>query len=236
VTLPTNLELDESVRTRFPEFFAALFDQTMEKNPRAVVTEYAWSVSSCDPCPGPTLSSTELDVLGGDVLPRRGMAGQYVLTRLHTRYSKDTLGEDLVFAEAPPIEGGRDDGSGRTGAVPAQLDNFQGRYIVRHPWKAPITCASPQRGIWGGPPYGDRPVLPPNTRDPAVERGKLDLGGALRTDAAAIGVQHRAPPLEGSDAADDSARGRFRAGMSYGLLFGAALAMVVTARSRRRER
>jgi hypothetical protein len=29
----------------------------------------------------------------------------FVLTRLHARYTKDNLGEDLVFKAAPPIYG-----------------------------------------------------------------------------------------------------------------------------------
>src|SRR5436190_15261925 len=33
--------------------------------------------------------------------------GQFVLTRLHARYTKDSLGEDLTFPAAPPIVGGR---------------------------------------------------------------------------------------------------------------------------------
>ena len=37
----------------------------------------------------------------------RRMFSSWVLTRLHTRYSKDTLSEDLVFAPAKPVVGGR---------------------------------------------------------------------------------------------------------------------------------
>jgi hypothetical protein len=38
------------------------------EEPGPSVTEYAWDASTCDPCPGPTLSS-DLATLGGDVLP-----------------------------------------------------------------------------------------------------------------------------------------------------------------------
>ncbi|HWN81556.1 MAG TPA: DUF2330 domain-containing protein, partial [Candidatus Udaeobacter sp.] len=41
-TIPTNLDVKEEARTRFGEFYAALFDRTLEKNPGAVVTEYSW--------------------------------------------------------------------------------------------------------------------------------------------------------------------------------------------------
>jgi hypothetical protein len=68
VTIPTNLDVKDAVRTHFGAFYAALFDATLAKHPGAVVTEYAWQATSCDPCPGPTLSPSELSTLGGDVL------------------------------------------------------------------------------------------------------------------------------------------------------------------------
>jgi hypothetical protein len=55
VTIPTNLDVRDSVRTRFGEFYASLFDTTVRENPGAVVTEYAWAATTCDPCPGPQL-------------------------------------------------------------------------------------------------------------------------------------------------------------------------------------
>ena len=80
----------------------------------------------------------------------------FTLTRLHARYSKDTLGEDLVFKAASPIVGGRESRSAQGelehGATPASINNFQGRYAIRHAWGGPITCKEPKRGIWGGPP------------------------------------------------------------------------------------
>ena len=234
-TIPTNLELDESVEHRFPELYAALFDRTIEKNPRAVVTEYSWSSSSCDPCPSPTLSSSELNVLGADVLPKSNQLPS-VLTRLHTRYSKDTLGDDLVFVPVGAIEGGRGEPPNRTDAAPTPGDNnFQGRYIVRHPWKGPMACASPQRGNWGGPPASNsRPVLPPRVREPGVARGKLDLAASLRTDASAVGVVHTAPAVATAASAPPTG-GRFRVGMTFGLLLGIAMATGITARARRRD-
>jgi hypothetical protein len=234
-TIPTNLEVAESVESRFPELYAALFDQTVEKNPRAVVTEYSWSSSSCDPCPSPTLSSSELGVLGADVLPK-GSPPATVLTRLHTRYSKDTLGDDLVFVPVGAIEGGRGEPPVGNDARPSHGENnFQGRYIVRHPWKGPMTCASPARGNWGPPPASNsRPVLPPRVRDPGVVRGKLDLAAALRTDVPAVGVTHAAPAVA-ADAGASPSGARFRVGMTFGMLLGIAMATGFTARSRRRD-
>ncbi|MEQ1568867.1 MAG: protein translocase subunit SecD, partial [Myxococcota bacterium] len=66
VTIPTNLDVKDAVRDKFGEFYAALFDRTVEKNPGAVVTEYAWSAGSCDPCPGPTLQGSDFATLGAD--------------------------------------------------------------------------------------------------------------------------------------------------------------------------
>jgi MYXO-CTERM domain-containing protein len=161
VTIPTNLDVKDAVRKRFGEFYASLFDRTIEMNPRAVVTEYAWDASSCDPCPGPTLDWNDFMTLGSDVLdgsmdaPRQ-WGGGFVLTRLHTRYGKDGAPEDLVFKAADPIVGGREvrgpSGKLEERAQPAQYNNFQGRYIIRHEWTGAIACENPVRGRWGGPP------------------------------------------------------------------------------------
>ena len=68
VTIPTNLDVKDAVRDRFGSFYAALFDRTLERNPGAVVTEYAWQAATCDPCPGPTLNASDFMTLGADVL------------------------------------------------------------------------------------------------------------------------------------------------------------------------
>ncbi|MDC0670526.1 DUF2330 domain-containing protein [Nannocystis radixulma] len=176
VAIPTNLEVAEAARGAFGGFYAALFDRTLAGNPGAVITEYAWAAGSCDPCPQDPLNLDELTTLGADVLPstaaalRGGQAasdlqwqlpGEFVLTRLHARYGAESLGEDLVFRAAPPIVGGREvpgpEGKLEQGAVESTYgqNNFQARYIIRHPWQGPIECAEPRRGIWGGPPSGE---------------------------------------------------------------------------------
>src|SRR5262249_9405075 len=102
----------------------------------------------------------------------------FTLTRLHARYGKAALGQDLVFKEAPGIVGGREEfGQAKQdhGAKPARTNNFQGRYIIRHPWPGPIACPSPRRGVWGGPPSG---ATPPSiaAKDTAfAPRGKVAL-------------------------------------------------------------
>ena len=89
---------------------------------------------------------------------------QFVLTRLHARYDKTSLGEDLVFKAAPAIVGGREfltDGNAlEQGSSPDSMNNFQARYAIRHPWTGPIECSDPQRGVWGGPPLGMRGAEP----------------------------------------------------------------------------
>lgn len=67
-TIPTNLEVADATREDFGGFYRALFDATRAANPGAVITEYAWQATNCDPCPGPVLSSTDLATLGADVL------------------------------------------------------------------------------------------------------------------------------------------------------------------------
>jgi MYXO-CTERM domain-containing protein len=180
VAIPTNVDVSNATRADFASFYTTLFDQTLTKHPRAVVTEYSWQTTSCDPCPTPPLADNELLTLGADVLPsiapppppgggapiirprmRSGSLNDFVVTRLHARYSKEALGDDLFFRAAPPIVGGREflkgDGRLEQGARSDANNNFQARYVIRHPWTGPIACGHPQRGIWGGPPNGQDP-------------------------------------------------------------------------------
>ncbi len=69
VLIPTNIDVVDGVRDRYNEFYAALFDDTLAQNPGAVVTEYAWGATSCDPCPGPTLNGSDLVTLGEKTVP-----------------------------------------------------------------------------------------------------------------------------------------------------------------------
>ena len=272
VTIPTNIDVDEAARDKFSSFYVKLLDATIERSPRAIVTEYAWSAQNCDPCPGPVLNAQDLITLGGDVLSKtegtpivriattkvdppdapgdapfqslvyakhaglrtcydaaltgkKGLTGEVklhfavdktgavkdlattgseladpaaiacigkvfstgsfparkgratvdlrvslvlapaappmgmVLTRLHARYGKDSMGEDLVFTKAEPIVGGREtltqNGELERGAQKSSFNNFQARYAIRHPWKGPIACDNPRRGVWGAPPAGE---------------------------------------------------------------------------------
>src|SRR6476469_2727232 len=91
------------VSTNVP--WAALFDKTIEANPGAVVTEYAWSAKPqyhCDPCPALDVTQPDLMTLGGDIVGGQIAQGTFVLTRLHARYGKTDMKDDLRFREAKP--------------------------------------------------------------------------------------------------------------------------------------
>lgn len=189
VTIPTNIDLKDKTQARFGEFYAALFDSTLEKNKGAVVTEYAWDASTCDPCPGPSLDYQDLATLGGDVLGNGG--GGMVLTRLHARYGSADLADDLIFKAAPPIAGGREvrnaKGKLEEGSVAGGYNNFQGRYAIRHEWEGAIDCKEPVRGRWGGPPSGEKSIQA--AQDLAfAPRGALQLTNVIASPVPELGL------------------------------------------------
>ena len=223
VPIPTNLDVLNEVRERFAQFYAELFDATLkEYGGRAVVTEYAWDTNSCDPCPTPPLDPSEIATLGGDVamgmstqpdpqapggprpMPPRG--GRFrpfmrmVLTRLHTRYDKQTLNDDLVFKEAPPMMGGREGVKDVVVGQGAYSNNFQARYIIRHYWQGKVACEHPAWGRWGGPP--GTPAWQTQQKPAAAARnlantprGKVSLKKVVATPIAGLGLPgiHHAP-------------------------------------------
>jgi len=224
VSIPTNIVVEDSVRKSFGAFYDALFERTAEKNPGAVVTEYAWDATSCDPCPEPPLTPDELATLGGDVItpaeqdpysdipgvvPQRRQRPSwqpygFVLTRLHYRYEKQGLGEDLVFRAAGPIVGGRGmpDQSAELSERRAQasdINNFQGRYVILHRWEGALGCENPQRGIWGGPPNGPtpRPFAAGNTafQGTATKSLTSQLPALIQTDIPELDLEAGAVEL-----------------------------------------
>ena len=128
VKLPSNLEVPEFVQAEFADFYRDMFArQTVAENNRGVFLEYAWDMAWCDPCAADPLSAQELRSLGvfwmketGRSLP--GQAQDVFVTRLHVRYDREHFPEDLVFQET------------------GDRQNFQGRYVIRHPWKGQPTC------------------------------------------------------------------------------------------------
>ena len=211
VTIPTNIDVRPEIRDKFAAFYAALFDATLAKHPGAIVTEYAWQATTCDPCPGPTLDPSEFLTLGADVLggtrdkPAPYGNADFVLTRLHARYGKD-IKDDLVFKAAGPIVGGRElrgpTGLER-GAQPDSVNNFQARYAIRHEWTGPIRCQNPQRQRWGGPPaeIANQPGFQAGGIKPAtdlahVARNAVQLASAVAGDVPEIDLRPSASVTE----------------------------------------
>ncbi len=136
VNLPTGMDLPVFIKGEFGDFYRAMFDQQVQKeHMRAVFVEYAWDMAWCDPCAADPLSADELRQLGvfwltasgpmpspGSGRPVRPQAQDVFLTRLHVRYDADHFPEDLTFQET------------------ADRTNFQGRYVLRHPWQGTETC------------------------------------------------------------------------------------------------
>ncbi|MFZ5444405.1 MAG: DUF2330 domain-containing protein [Myxococcota bacterium] len=156
VMVPTNLQLTEAAQPVFGGFYAELLERTFKANPGAAITEFAWQGAlpppqvmlgggiygvTCDPCPPPNPVDDPLaKYLGADVIPGlktdediAKFAREATLTRLHLRYTKDSLTDDLVFAAAEPVSGGVPELQ-KTG--PAKANRFQGRYIITHPFDA----------------------------------------------------------------------------------------------------
>jgi hypothetical protein len=132
VKLPTGVDVPLYVKAEFGSFYKAMFDRAVEReNMRAVFVEYAWDMGWCDPCASEALSNKELVELGARWIgddgnaPFRGGASAFV-TRLHVRYDAKSFPEDIAFHETHDRE------------------NFQGRYVLRHPWQGSMSCQAAQ--------------------------------------------------------------------------------------------
>jgi len=133
VKLPTGVDVPLYVKDDFGRFYTAMFDRAVERQDmRAVFLEYAWDMGWCDPCAAEPLKNKELVELGArwidsdDDQPYRSSGGgsDAFVTRLHVRYDAQHFPEDLNFLETKDRE------------------NFQGRYVLRHPWQGPPTCSA----------------------------------------------------------------------------------------------
>lgn len=144
VKLPTDVELPAYIKEqgKFADFYRDMFrTQVGKERGRAVFLEYAWDMNWCDPCAADPLTNRELRELGvfwvdakgpgnEQPLPRRlrPRTADVYITRLHLRYDRKRFPEDLRFQ------------------VTGNRENFQGRYIVRHPWKgSPQACDAARR-------------------------------------------------------------------------------------------
>lgn len=146
VKLPTGMDVPLQVKDGFADFYRAMFSEQVKKEDmRVVFQEYAWDMAWCDPCAAEPLSASELRGLGvfwiedsgadnprpgsnrrppGRPLPPQPVGGaqDVFVTRLHLRYDAAHFPEDLVFQQT------------------GDRTNFQGRYVLRHPWKGKADC------------------------------------------------------------------------------------------------
>ena len=129
-----------------------------------------------------------------------GPQPSWVLTRLHARYDKESLSEDLVFREAPPVVGGRGWGGDSEASPQVMRDsgadnNFQGRYIIRHYWAGPVACENPRFETWGGPPDGSYGGAQPQAAKglATAPRGKIALQTELRSPVPLLGIAGKPP-------------------------------------------
>ncbi len=139
VKLPTGMNIPTYVKEDFGPFYKAMFEtQVQKENERAVFLEYAWDINWCDPCAADPLSQDELRELGvywvgsdtSELQPRRPapQIGQNVfVTRLHVSYDADHFPEDLMFKQT------------------GDRSNFQGRYVLRHPYRGDATCEAAEQ-------------------------------------------------------------------------------------------
>jgi hypothetical protein len=196
-----------------------------------VVTEYAWTTNpslKCDPCPPQVPADADAMTLGGDVVGGRIGQGHYVLTRLHARYGKQDMKDDLRFKEAKPITGGREHWSKQGleyGAQPATQNHFQARYAIRHWWTGAIRCQNPQRGVWGGPPDGRYQAPIAASKVAFAPRGKMQLASVIKRDLWEIGYRRTpaAPtaPAKGNFSQPPPSGGRKAMGLGLGVAGGA---------------
>jgi hypothetical protein len=135
--------------------------------------------------------------LGGDIVGGQIAQGSFVLTRLHARYGKADMKDDLRFREAKPVTGGREQWSKNGleyGAMPSQQNYFQARYAIRHWWTGPIKCENPVRGVWGGPPDGNYQATIAASKVAFAPRGKLEVASVVKRDLWEIGLKKDSAP------------------------------------------
>jgi hypothetical protein len=125
------------VKSEFGSFYKSMFQTSYTKEDKKVgFLEYAWDMSSCDPCSAEPLNNEELKQAGVFWLDNnsdrpvspgfrsRFPSSSVFITRLHVRYSRNKFPEDLMFQAT------------------SQRDSFQGRYILQHPFTGDIQCSA----------------------------------------------------------------------------------------------
>lgn len=124
--LPTDTSIPVFVEQLFGPFYKAAFRKTVG-GAGGIVMEYAWDMQWCDPCAADPLSREELQELGVSWLkPGDSPAQDVYVTRLHAQYTKHQMSKDLAFR------------------VTSNRDNFQGRYVMNHPFDCDVSCKAGQ--------------------------------------------------------------------------------------------
>lgn len=119
VKIPSDIEIPEFVENEFADFYKSMFSNTYNKEGRKVAfLEYAWSMANCDPCSAEPLNPDELKQAGVFWEDNNNL----FITRLHIRYDRSNFPEDLKFQST------------------ANQQLFQGRYVIRRPFRNEITC------------------------------------------------------------------------------------------------
>ncbi len=146
-------------------------------------------------CAESALKEADLDRAGDAVVTfsptSRKFLSELVLTKLRVN-AQHGHEKDLVVGGARALEGGREigpDGKPERRAYFSEAgNNYQPRYVRRHPWKGAIKCQSPQRGVWGPPPKGQSPTKP--------SKAKVDLAKAVEGEweLAAFKLEASDPP------------------------------------------
>jgi len=161
-----------------------------------------------------------------------------VLTRLHARYGKNDMKDDLRFRAAKPVTGGREQWSKNGleyGAQPSQQNYFQARYAIRHWWTGPIACANPQRGVWGGPPDGNyQPTIAAN-KLAFAPRGQLELGSVIKRDLWEIGYKKQKPQGPNGGGFSQPPPGKKLQSLGFGAMLGLVLIGLGILINRRRK-
>ena len=141
IKVPSGSDIPVYVKNEFGDFYKSMFKASYEKEGKKVAfLEYAWDMSSCDPCSAEPLSNDELRKAGVFWLDSPNNSGmipsgrrrpvfapsnsRVFITRLHIRYNRDKFPEDLTFKET------------------SNQESFQGRYVLRYPFKGETTCAA----------------------------------------------------------------------------------------------
>jgi hypothetical protein len=135
VKVPSNVNIPIFVKEEFGDFYKSMFQTAyIREDQKVAFLEYAWNMSSCDPCSADPLNAEELKQAGvfwldypadSSSSPRLNpysSINSTFITRLHVRYTRDKFPEDLMFQTTSAQE------------------SFQGRYVLQYPFKGEINC------------------------------------------------------------------------------------------------